>query len=67
MPGRATLQQVITTFGNGNGYLDVQLGDIINIHHPQKSAGSSVLMVEEEEQDFTYGKGVQEVVQIRKL
>lgn len=55
VPGRATLQQVITTFGNGNGYLDVQLGDIINIHHPQKSAGSSVLMVEEEEQDFTYG------------
>lgn len=54
VPGRATLQQVITTFGNGNGYLDVQLGDIINIHHPQKSAGSSVLMVEEE-QDFTYG------------
>lgn len=55
VPGRATLQQVITTFGNGNGYLDVQLGDIINIQHPQKSAGSSVLMVEEEEQDFTYG------------
>lgn len=55
VPGRGTLQQVITTFGNGNGYLDVQLGDIINIHHPQKSAGSSVLMVEEEEQDFTYG------------
>lgn len=53
VPGRATLQQVITTFGNG--YLDVQLGDIINIQHPQKSAGSSVLMVEEEEQDFTYG------------
>lgn len=52
VPGRATLQQVITTFGNGNGYLDVQLGDIINIQHPQKSAGSSVLMVEEEEQDF---------------
>ncbi len=55
VPGRATLQQVITTFGNGNGYLDVQLGDIINIHHPQRSAGSSVLMVEEKEQDFTYG------------
>lgn len=55
VPGRGNLQQVITTFGNGNGYLDVQLGDIINIHHPQKSAGSSVLMVEEEEQDFTYG------------
>lgn len=54
VPGRGTLQQVITTFGNGNGYLDVQLGDIINIHHPQKSAVSSVLMVEEE-QDFTYG------------
>ncbi|WP_275399907.1 LPXTG cell wall anchor domain-containing protein [Enterococcus faecium] len=55
VPGRGTLQQVIDTFGDGNRYLDVRLGDIINIHHPQRSAGSSVLMVEEKEQDFTYG------------
>ncbi|WP_241161945.1 MULTISPECIES: LPXTG cell wall anchor domain-containing protein [unclassified Enterococcus] len=55
VPGRATLQEVINTFGDTNGYLDVRLGDVIKIDHPQRTDGSSVLMVDEKEQDFTSG------------
>lgn len=53
MPGRATLQQVMDNFGN-NRAVTVQFGDVIKIYHPQRSEGSSVLVVNEEEQDFTH-------------
>ncbi|MBO1300505.1 MULTISPECIES: putative mucin/carbohydrate-binding domain-containing protein [unclassified Enterococcus] len=53
MPGRATLQQVLDNFGT-NRAVTVQFGDVIKIYHPQRSEGSSVLMVNEEEQDFTH-------------
>lgn len=53
MPGRATLQQVMDNFGN-NRAVTVQFGDVIKIYHPQRSEGSSVLFVNEEEKDFTY-------------
>ncbi|MBO1298755.1 MULTISPECIES: putative mucin/carbohydrate-binding domain-containing protein [unclassified Enterococcus] len=55
VPGRVTLQEVIDNFGNGTQAVNVQIDDIIKIYHPQKSAGSSVLMVDELEEDFTYG------------
>ncbi|OBS61282.1 hypothetical protein AX758_04915 [Enterococcus mundtii] len=54
--GRVTLQDVINSFGtNGTPAVTVQLDDVIKIYHPQKSPGSSVLMVDELEEDFTYG------------
>lgn len=52
--GRGTLRQVIDNFGNGNGYYDVRLDDVIKIYHPQKSPNSSIVMIDEEERDFTY-------------
>lgn len=56
VPGRVTLQDVINSFGtNGTQAVTVQLDDVIKIYHPQKSPGSSVLMVDELEEDFTYG------------
>jgi len=56
VPGRVTLQDVINSFGtNGTPAVTVQLDDVIKIYHPQKSPGSSVLMVDELEEDFTYG------------
>lgn len=56
VPGRVTLQDVINGFGtNGTQAVTVQLDDVIKIYHPQKSPGSSVLMVDELEEDFTYG------------
>lgn len=56
VPGRVTLQDVIKGFGtNGTQAVTVQLDDVIKIYHPQKSPGSSVLMVDELEEDFTYG------------
>jgi len=51
---RSTLQQVINQFGNTDNIFNVQLGDVIRIHHPERSANSSVLMMNEEEHDFTY-------------
>lgn len=56
VPGRVTLQEVINSFGtNGTPAVTVQLDDVIKIYHPQKSPGSSILMVDELEEDFTYG------------
>lgn len=56
VPGRVTLQDVINSFGsNGTQAVNVQIDDVIKIYHPQKSPGSSVLMIDEQEEDFTYG------------
>ena len=35
--------------------LNVQAGDVVKMYHPQRSEGSSVLMVDEMEEDYTYG------------
>ncbi|THE06474.1 cell wall protein, partial [Enterococcus hirae] len=54
MPGHATLQQIMTAFGTDQ-VVSIQLGDVVKVYHPQRSEGSSVLMVDEKEEDFTYG------------
>ncbi|EPB3036389.1 LPXTG cell wall anchor domain-containing protein [Enterococcus hirae] len=54
VPGRASLQQVMDNFGTKQT-LNVQAGDVVKMYHPQRSEGSSVLMVDEMEEDYTYG------------
>ncbi len=52
---RFTVNQAIKDFNNGNGSLNVQLNDVIKIYHPEKTANSSVVMIGEQEKDYTYG------------
>lgn len=52
---RFTVNQAIKDFNYGNGSLNVQLNDVIKIYHPEKTANSSVVMIGEQEKDFTYG------------
>ena len=52
---RATLQEIMDRFGNANNTIDVQMDDIIKIYYPQKLANGSVVMVNEQEKDYTYG------------
>lgn len=52
---RFTVNQAMKDFNYGNGSLNVQLNDVIKIYHPEKTANSSVVMIEEQEKDFTYG------------
>lgn len=52
---RFTVNQAIKDFNNGNGSLNVQFNDVIKIYHPEKTANSSVVMIGEQEKDFTYG------------
>lgn len=52
---RSTLQEIMNAFGNNNNEITVQMNDIIKITHPEKSAKSSVIMIDEKEHDFTYG------------
>ncbi|WP_373134253.1 LPXTG cell wall anchor domain-containing protein [Enterococcus durans] len=52
---RSTLQEIMNAFGNNNNEITVQMNDIIKITHPEKSAKSSVVMIDEKEHDFTYG------------
>lgn len=54
IPGYATLEEVMANFGSKQK-LNVQAGDIIKLYHPQRSDGSSVLLVNEIEKDYTYG------------
>ncbi|MGS6443868.1 LPXTG cell wall anchor domain-containing protein [Enterococcus hirae] len=54
IPGYATLEEVMANFGSKQK-LNVQAGDIIKLYHPQRSDGSSVLLVNETEKDYTYG------------
>lgn len=52
---RFTVNQAIKDFNNGNGSLNIQLNDVIKIYHPEKTANSSVVMIGEQEKDYTYG------------
>ncbi len=52
---RATLQEIMNAFGDKENKIDVKIDDIIQITHPGKTANSSVVMIDEEEKDFTYG------------
>lgn len=52
---RSTLQEITNAFGNNSNEITVQMNDIIKITHPEKSAKSSVVMIDEKEHDFTYG------------
>lgn len=52
---RATLQEIMNAFGNANNTVNVQMGDIIKIHYPSKRSNGSVVMVNEQEKDYTYG------------
>ncbi|WP_242690820.1 hypothetical protein [Enterococcus hirae] len=54
IPGYATLEEVMANFCSKQK-LNVQAGDIIKLYHPQRSDGSSVLLVNETEKDYTYG------------
>nr|WP_220380872.1 hypothetical protein [Enterococcus hirae] len=42
-------------YGDKENKIDVKMDDIIQITHPGKTANSSVVMINEEEKDFTYG------------
>ncbi|AFM71148.1 wall-associated protein [Enterococcus hirae ATCC 9790] len=52
---RATLQEIMNAFGDKENKIEVKIDDIIQITHPGKTANSSVVMIDEEEKDFTYG------------
>ncbi len=52
---RATLRQIRNNFGNANNIVDVQLNDVIRIYHPNNTGNRSVVMINEQEEDFTYG------------
>ncbi|WVT92679.1 hypothetical protein U8517_07530 [Enterococcus durans] len=52
---RSTLQEISDAFGRPNKAITVQMNDLIKITHPEKSANSSVVMIDEKEHDFTYG------------
>ncbi|WP_241546149.1 hypothetical protein [Enterococcus villorum] len=52
---RATLQEIMNAYGDTNNNISVQMGDIIKIHHPNPAPNSSVVMVNEQEKDYTYG------------
>ncbi len=52
---RVTVDQAIASFGNANHRLTVQVDDIIKVYHPDKTANGSVVMMNEQEKDFTYG------------
>lgn len=52
---RATLQEIMNAYGNTQNNVTVQMGDIIKIHYPSKMANGSVVMVNEQEQNYTYG------------
>ncbi|AZP92667.1 wall-associated protein [Enterococcus mundtii] len=51
---RATWQQIMDKFGDSTGTIDVHYGDVIKIYHPERTPNSSVLMIDEQEQDYTY-------------
>lgn len=51
---RATWQQIMDKFGDSTGTIDVRYGDVIKIYHPERTPNSSVLMIDEQEQDYTY-------------
>ena len=55
---RATWQQIMDKFGDSAGTIDVRYDDVIKIYHPERTPNSSVLMIDEKEQDYTYGYGV---------
>ncbi|MBF8808077.1 MAG: hypothetical protein IC227_06795 [Enterococcus lacertideformus] len=52
---RATLQEIMNAYGNTQNNVTVQMGDIIKIHYPSKMANGSVVIVNEQEQNYTYG------------
>ncbi|THE15955.1 hypothetical protein E1H99_01015, partial [Enterococcus hirae] len=54
VPNRATLEQIMDDFGGPENTIDVRINDVIKIHHPERTPNSSVLMMNEQEHDFTY-------------
>jgi LPXTG-motif cell wall-anchored protein len=52
---RATLREIMNNYGNANNIVDVRLDDVIRIYHPNNTGNRSVVMINEQEEDFTYG------------
>lgn len=52
---RATLREIMNNYGDANNIVDVRLNDVIRIYHPNNTGNRSVVMINEQEEDFTYG------------